>query len=220
VTSRRPWEVLLIGGASGTGKTRVAYPLAQQLGVGITQVDDLYVVLERMTTVEQQPALHFWPTHPDPGSLSPKQIQEQGVDILRVMMPALDAVVANHLEEGTPVIMEGDFIHPALVAQASFGEQPNGGRVRGVFLYEENAAQIVRNFSEREPETGPQTTRAEVSALWARWIREQCSRYGVPAITARPWHTLSARVLDALRVSSEDWTDGCPDPPRVRPTRR
>src|SRR4051812_40099507 len=47
VTARRTWEVLLLGGASGTGKTRVAYTLAQHLGVGITQVDDLYVVLER-----------------------------------------------------------------------------------------------------------------------------------------------------------------------------
>ena len=44
----------MIGGASGVGKTLVSYPLARQFGVGITEVDDFYGVLERMTTPEQQ----------------------------------------------------------------------------------------------------------------------------------------------------------------------
>ena len=101
----RPWEVLLLGGASGTGKTRLSYRLAHALGIGITEVDDFQAVLERMTTPEQQPALHFWRTHPDPGSLSPEEIQEQGLDILQVMLPALEAVVENHVEEGTPVVV-------------------------------------------------------------------------------------------------------------------
>ena len=133
--------------------------------MGITEVDDFQVVLERMTTPEQQPALHFWRTHPDPGSLSAEEIQEQGLDILQVMMPALEAVIENHLEEGTPILLEGDFIHPALAAQDAFGEQPNGGRVRGIFLYEADEDQVVRNFLGREPATGPQRTRARVSVL-------------------------------------------------------
>jgi hypothetical protein len=33
---KRSWEVLLIGGASGTGKTSVAFRLAHQFAVGIT----------------------------------------------------------------------------------------------------------------------------------------------------------------------------------------
>src|SRR5215212_7081040 len=117
----RPWQVLLLGGASGTGKTRLGYRLARLLAIGITEVDDFQVVLERMTTPEQQPALHFWRTHPDPGSLSAEEIHEQGLDILSVMRAALEAVVSNHLESGTPVVLEGDFIHPALAVQEAFG---------------------------------------------------------------------------------------------------
>ena len=62
----RAWQVLLLGGPSGTGKTAVSYRLARHFGIGITEVDDFQVLLERMTTPEQQPALHFWRTHPAP----------------------------------------------------------------------------------------------------------------------------------------------------------
>ena len=195
----RSWEVLVLGGAAGTGKTRLGYGLSHALGIGITQVDDFQVVLERMTTPEQQPALHFWRTHPDPGSLSVEEIHEQGLDILQAMLPALEAVVENHLDEGTPVVLEGDFIHPVLAARDAFGDEPNDGRVRGVFLYEKDEEQIVKNFLDREPATGPQTTRARVSVLRAAWIVSTCEDLGVPALPARPWDTLLDRVLDTLR---------------------
>lgn len=35
-----PWQVLLLGGASGVGKSSVSYRLAQHYGVGLTEVDD------------------------------------------------------------------------------------------------------------------------------------------------------------------------------------
>lgn len=197
--SARPWQVLLLGGASGTGKTRLSYRLARALDIGITEVDDFQVVLERMTTPEQQPALHFWRTHPDPGSLSAEEIHEQGLEILQVMLPALEAVVENHLESATPLVLEGDFIHPALAARDAFGDEPNADRVRGVFLYEPDEGQIIQNYLEREPATGPQTTRARVSALRAAWIRDTCEELGIAALPARPWDTLFDRVLDAVR---------------------
>jgi hypothetical protein len=43
----RRWQVLLIGGASGTGKTSVSYRLAQYFGVGLTEIDDFQVLLEQ-----------------------------------------------------------------------------------------------------------------------------------------------------------------------------
>jgi hypothetical protein len=48
----RPWQVLLIGGASGAGKTSVSYGLAHHFNVGITEVDDFHIILKRMTTPE------------------------------------------------------------------------------------------------------------------------------------------------------------------------
>jgi 2-phosphoglycerate kinase len=194
----RSWDVLLIGGASGTGKTSVSYRLAHHFAIGITEVDDFQVMLERMTTREQQPALHFWRTHPDPGQLSAEQIVEQGFDVRRVMSTALDAVIANHLEASTPVVLEGDFILPTLAAQTGFSGIPHQSRVRAVFLYEPDEARILQNFSEREPAAGPQTKRSRVSWLYGRWLQQECERLGLAALPARPWDTLFERILAAI----------------------
>jgi hypothetical protein len=67
-----------------------------------------------------------------------------------------------------------------------------------VFLYELDEEQVVQNFLEREPQTGPQTTRARVSVLRAAWIREVCRELGRASLPARPWDTLFGRVLDAV----------------------
>ncbi len=194
----RSWQVLLLGGSSGTGKTAVSYRLARYFGVGITEVDDFQVLLECMTTPEQQPVLHFWRTHPAPGQLSAAEIMEQGLAVGRVMAPGLAAVIANHLETQTPIVLEGDFIHPALAAQTSFAGVPHAGQVRAVFLYEEDEAQLLENFLRREPETGPQTKRAQVSWLYGQWLKAEAERYGLPALPARPWDTLFDRIVAAL----------------------
>src|SRR5690606_23827883 len=91
----RSWDVLLIGGASGVGKSSLSYRAARHFGVGIVEVDDFQVVLERLTTPETQPAFHFWRTHPDPGSLTPDAIHEQGLAYGQAMLLALEAVIAN-----------------------------------------------------------------------------------------------------------------------------
>jgi 2-phosphoglycerate kinase len=195
---RRDWDVLLLGGAAGTGKTRVSYRLARLFGVGITEVDDFQVVLERMTTPQQQPELHFWRTHPDPASLKAEEIQAQGVEVLRVMSVALEAVIENHLESGTAVVLEGDFIDPELAVRTSFGEEPAAGRVRALFLVEPDERQLLENFLTREPSMGPQTIRAQVSRLHSERFRRECKLLGVPCIEARPWNTLLDRVLAAI----------------------
>ena len=194
----RRWQVLLLGGASGTGKTAISYRLAQYFGIGLTEVDDFQVLLERMTTPEQQPALHFWRTHPAPDQLSATEILEQGLTIGPVMAPGLEAVIANHLESNTPIVLEGDFIHPALAAQNTFSGIPNDGQVRAIFLHEEDEQQLLMNFAQREREQGLQAKRARVSWLYGQWLKHEAERYGLAVLPARPWDTLFDRFLAAL----------------------
>ena len=47
---KRTWDVLLIGGTSGSGKTSISYRIAQHFGVSITEVDDFHEMLLHMTT--------------------------------------------------------------------------------------------------------------------------------------------------------------------------
>ncbi|MET0831108.1 MAG: hypothetical protein ABWY62_01925, partial [Acidimicrobiia bacterium] len=60
------------------------------------------------------------------------------------------------------------------------------------------ARQVIANHLARQLDQGPQTLRADVSALWADWLIADAATVGMPAIAARPWPTLLARVERAL----------------------
>jgi 2-phosphoglycerate kinase len=190
--------VLLIGGASGVGKTRLSYPLARRFGVPIVEVDDIVEALQAMTTPEQQPALHYWATHPEAAELPPEGILRLHLDVAEALAPALAAVVANHLETDTPVIVEGDYLVPGFAASDRFRESTADGRVASVFLHEPDTGQLVENFAGREPDEGQQQGRASVSALYGECLAAEAARFGVPLVHARPWSTLEQRVLAVL----------------------
>jgi len=190
--------VLLIGGASGTGKTRLSYPLARHFGVPIVEVDDIVEALLVMTTPDQQPALHHWATHPEAAQLPPEAILQIHLVVTEALGPALAAVVANHLETDTRVIVEGDYLTPAFAARERFLEASADGRVAAVFLHEPDVDQLVSNFSGREAGEGEQRIRARVSALYGEWLAAQS---GVPLVLARPWSSLQRRVLAVIGPS-------------------
>ena len=194
----RQWQVLLLGGPSGVGKTAVSYQLARHFGVGITEVDDFQALLERMTTPEQQPAIHFWRMHPMLDQLTTADIIQHLVEQGEAMSLGLEAVIANHLETSPPVVLEGDFILPALAARESFSGQANIGRVRGAFLHEPDERQFVANYLSREPASGLQVKRAHVSWRHGLWLKQEAERYGLPVVLARPWHTVLERLIAAL----------------------
>jgi 2-phosphoglycerate kinase len=195
-----PWTVLLIGGASGCGKTSVSYDVARHFGIGITEVDDFQVILQKMTSPQQQPALHFWNTHPNPTALSPEEIFEQGLEIGEVMTPALQAVIDNHIESRQPIVLEGDFIHPALATH--YKEQ-----VCAVFIYEPDESQILANYLRREPESGPQTFRARVSWLKGEWLKREAEYLGQTVLLSRPWDTLLSRLVATVEGLSGNGTE-------------
>lgn len=193
--TQRPWDIFLLGGASGAGKTSLSYRLAHHFAVGLTEVDDFQVILETMTTPEQQPVLHFWRTHPAPHTLAAEDIAKQVIEVGKVMMPGLVAVVLNHYESNAPVVLEGDFIIPALVAQPEITPLYQSGRVRAVFVHEPDEAQLLANFLRREPEVGPQQLRAQVSWQYGQWLKQEAERYGIPVLDSRPWATAFERLL-------------------------
>jgi 2-phosphoglycerate kinase len=202
VSSGRGWEVLLVGGASGVGKTTLSMALSRHFGVNLVQVDDLQVALEKLTTPEQQPLLHFWHTHWDEFSTwSDAQLVAHFIEVSRdVFSPALEAVIAQHLEAALPAIIEGDFVLPELALCDRFDDQPNNGRVRAIFL-DEDEAQIASNYEARDK--APQVFRARASALNGRWLQSECRRLGVTEVAARPWSSAVARAIRALAPQAD-----------------
>ena len=187
-----PWQVLLIGGASGTGKTSVSYQVARHFEVGIAEVDDFQIILELMTSPTEQPILHqCWSS--ECFRLPVEEIVELQIAVGKVMMPALEAVVANHIETDTPIVLEGDYVSPALISRCS-----QLGRVGAVFLHEADEVQILRNFSQREPDRGEQRKRARVNWLYGEWLKKEAERSGLPVVEARPWESVFKRVIEAI----------------------
>jgi 2-phosphoglycerate kinase len=154
--------------------------------------------LQAMTTPEQQPALHHWATHPEAARLPPEGILQLHLAVAESLAPALDAIVANHLETDTPVIVEGDYLLPGFAARASFRGIPANGQVASVFLHEPDEAQLVANFGGREPDEAEQRGRARVSVLFGEWLVEEAERLGIPIVPARSWSTLEQRVMAVL----------------------
>ncbi|MGW1926408.1 hypothetical protein ACWCQ0_46105 [Streptomyces massasporeus] len=85
-----------------------------------------------------------------------------------------------------PVVLEGDYILPRAVTP--------GGPVRGVFLHEDDEAQVTANYLRREPAAGPQRHRARVSVLYGRWLAARAHEAGVPVVAPRPWEDVPDRI--------------------------
>ncbi|RKT55800.1 hypothetical protein [Saccharothrix australiensis] len=185
------WQVLLVGGASGSGKSALSYPVARARGAALVEVDDLVVALQSLTTAEAQPELHHWLRHSDEG-MSADDVLDAQVALARALTPALDAVVANHLETALPLVLEGDYLLPEFCAKWT------GAVVRSVFVHEPDADQLERNYLRREPDAGAQRKRALDCAHYGDWLAAEAARHGLPVLSARPWSDAPARLAAAL----------------------
>ncbi|MEV0581968.1 hypothetical protein [Nonomuraea sp. NPDC050310] len=184
--------VILLGGASGIGKSSVAYPLARRLGVPLVELDDIVEALQAMTTPQQLPMLHYWCTTPEAAAFPAERIVELQIEVARALEPAVRAVVANHLETGTPVVLEGDYLLPST-------ELP--GAVK-VILHEPDEDRIVANYLSREPAAGEQRGRARVSRMYGDWLAAQAAEQGVPVVAMRPWADAVERTLRAAGLTA------------------
>ena len=209
------WKVLLIGGNSGAGKTVIARQLAQHFAVGLAEVDDFRLVLERMTTQEQQPALHRLLTLLDVNTQTramPQVAQDALIEVAQVVSHALEIVVANHVATHTPTILEGDGILPAFAAQHVFAGLDVEGAVQAVFLIEENKNQLHQNALAKgrgfeQLPTAFQEHYIDVSWQYGRWLQREATRYSVPIVPSRPWDTLEERFVRSIRkTAARTWT--------------
>ena len=187
----RKWTVLLIGGASGTGKSSLAYEIGRFYGVNVLEVDDIHLSVEKVTTKENFPAIHYW----DNG-INWRNIGVDGnvnwlISVSKEMIPVLKELINRHIQDKLPIIIEGDFIQPEL---ANSFESPE---VKSIFVKETDINQIVQNYLSREG-GDLQHYRAEISIAYGKWIADICNEKGIKVIEPRPWDTILTRALDIL----------------------
>lgn len=187
----RKWTVLFIGGASGIGKSSVAYEIAQYYGVNVLEVDDIHLSIETVTTKESYPAIHYWNTGRNWNDVGVEGNVKWLIDVSKEMIPALKALVDRHIEDKLPIIIEGDFIDP------KFTKSFDNPEVRSIFLNESDINQIMNNYLLREGGK-LQQYRAEISVEYGKRIEKICEKNDITLIAARPWETILTRVLESL----------------------
>ena len=187
----RNWTVLFIGGASGTGKSSLAYEIARFYGVNVLEVDDVHLSVKTVTTKENFPAIHYWST-----GINWKDIGVEGnvnwlIDVSKEMAPVLKELANRHIEDKLPIIIEGDFVYPEFTV--SF-ENPE---VKSIFVQEIDKNHILQNYLSREG-GDLQPYRADISVAYGKWISDTCRKLGIRLIEPRPWDTVLSRTIKCL----------------------
>lgn len=193
----RPFDILLIGGASGVGKSNISYELAKLYDVNVVQVDDFQCIVEHFTREEDYPVFHYWNNHFEEAVAQPLEKKlEIMVSYANAMAKALELVINNHLEEGRPMILEGDFIAPAL-CKMLLEDSRTKDRVKAIIVTEDDLSQIISNYHVREGTI--QEGRSALSLRYNDWLKAQVQGTGVLMVTARPWDTAAQRIKALLK---------------------
>jgi 2-phosphoglycerate kinase len=188
--STRPLSLILVGGPSGVGKSRLAHDLALRTASTVAQIDDLQTALETLVPPDRLPE-YYTPSTTYLRTDSAEEINGAIEHLAAWFAPAVRGVIANRMESHTPTVIEGDFISPELALESRrLG-------VRALFLLA-SESEIRANFQQRDGDE--QVGRARVSAMRSRRLAERCRALGLPAVSARPFETLMSRAWDALAL--------------------
>lgn len=182
---------MFIGGASGTGKSSIAYEIARYYGVNVLEVDDVCLSVEIVTTKENFPSIHYWNSGVNWKDVGVNSNVKWLIDVSKEMIPVLKGLVSRHIDDKLPIIIEGDFINP------EFTKSFRSPEVKSIFVQESDKNQILQNYLSREG-GDLQHYRAEISIAYGKWIADSCNENGIKMIESRPWDTALTRVIERL----------------------
>jgi 2-phosphoglycerate kinase len=201
------WDVLLIGGGSGTGKTLVAPGIAARFAATVSQVDDFRLVLQRMLPPEVAPGLHFFVDR-DLSPLSVEDALARHRAVVNFMTHALEPVIAHHVATKRRLVLEGDGMLPSLATIPRHAGHVTAGRVAAVFLEETDRDELEAGYRRRDrgfnalapDEQGAMLT---LQHRHGRWLADEARAAGIPVVPSRPWTTLEERIVALLPTMTD-----------------
>lgn len=191
------WRVLLIAGASGTGKTTAALEIGRRLGVSVLQADELRLALQRVTTGTSHAALHrFLDAGADVWSDADEYASGLR-EVAEIVSRAVEPVIEHRtgLPEVGRLVIEGDGLLPSLIAHRE--------GVRAVVVVDGDPATLRERLAERDRgfstlPTSAQEVSIRGNVLFGEFLAEAAEQWGVPVIEAAPVIGLADRILSAV----------------------
>ncbi|HZO97375.1 MAG TPA: hypothetical protein VFB42_08390 [Gaiellaceae bacterium] len=190
--------VLLVGGATGTGKSSVATEVAHRLGITrVTSTDFIRETMRAFFSPRSMPSVHHSSFAGDPTI-------EAFLSQTRNVMVGVEAAIERALTEGWSMVLEGVHLVPGLVPT-----QIEGAIVVHAMLAIESERVHATNFRVRDAVTGGTRAmdryleRLGDIRLIQGFLVERAERLGVPVIEGSSAERASAAVLE-LVLSSAD----------------
>lgn len=208
-TPERSWTVLVILGASGTGKSTAARALAVRQDASWLQVDDLRLALQysRVSLPERTEPFYFFERTEDVWSLPVDELVQGFIDVAELMVPAVRVVIDSHVMTNVPLVLEGDGILPALLVDPVIWPHAEAGRVRFCTVTASGAGELLESMIQRGRgmdggEAAHHHRHAEANAAFGEWLAQESRRYDIPLVPSRPYASLPDRILSTAQGSS------------------
>lgn len=196
--------VILIGGATGTGKSTVATEIAYKLGITrLTSTDSIRQTLRAFFSHEFMPTIHY--SSFDAGAAVPEADDPLVAGFLeqsRNVLVGVTASIERALQEGWSIIFEGVHLVPGLLPT-----EIEGAVVCPFVLSIEDETEHAQHFFSRtegsERPIGNYLDRfAEIRRLQT-FIVGRAEREGVPVIENESAEQTSADVIELVRAAAE-----------------
>ncbi len=188
---KEEWTVLLIGGSSGIGKTRLTNELARIYNAKVIEADDICLGVKAMTTEKSYPAIHYWYGDADWEELTIHENVKCLKNVGEELTNGLKAIIDNSIKVQSKLIIEGDFISVKLASTY------NNSRIKKIYIHESDEKQIVDNYLKREGGE-LQEFRASISYEYGKILKNDCNKNNICVIESRPWNTLLNRAIEGI----------------------
>ena len=205
--------IILIGGASGVGKTSLAIDLAHLLGIPrVVATDDIRQIMRLTLAPEFLPTIHTssyaaeaTARAPEDGALDPliAGFREQA----RIVGVGVQAILTRCVEENTSIIIDGVHLVPGLVDTSAFAD---GAFVTSLTLVVSDRGDWEDRFAKRAAEAPGRSARKYVSHLDGilkiqEHIVEWSASEGIPVIdTTAVDDATSAAVMVVVESLQEE----------------
>jgi 2-phosphoglycerate kinase len=188
-----PPVVLLVGGATGTGKSTVATEVAHRLGITrVTSTDFIRQTIRAFFPQEEMPSVHY-------SSFEGEPTVAAFVEQTRNVLVGVGAVLGRALAESWSIVLEGVHLVPGLVP-----EEIEGAVVVQAVLRVESEAVHRARFHVRDASTGgtrameKYVSRIDEIRKIQEYIVDEAERAGVPVIESTDRERAAVELLELV----------------------